>query len=82
MTGALIAATAVQIVVTWFIYKKPKKMQLVTFILVAIFGGLTIFLHDENFIKWKVTHYLCHLCYSALLDQSIYGQTIDQKYAR
>ncbi|EAR55695.1 putative intracellular septation protein [Photobacterium sp. SKA34] len=54
-TGALIAATAVQVALTWFIYKKVEKMQLVTFILVAVFGGLTIFLHDENFIKWKVT---------------------------
>ncbi|PSV33182.1 MULTISPECIES: septation protein A [unclassified Photobacterium] len=54
-TGALIAATAVQVALTWFIYKKVEKMQLVTFVLVAIFGGLTIFLHDENFIKWKVT---------------------------
>lgn len=54
-TGALIAVTAVQVALTWFIYKKVEKMQLVTFVLVTVFGGLTIFLHDENFIKWKVT---------------------------
>ncbi|PMH46622.1 septation protein A [Vibrio sp. 10N.286.49.B3] len=54
-TGALIAASAVQIIVTYFIYKKVEKMQVITFIMVAIFGGMTIFLHDDNFIKWKVT---------------------------
>lgn len=54
-TGALIIASAIQIVITYFIYKKVEKMQLVTFIMVAIFGGMTIFLHDDNFIKWKVT---------------------------
>ncbi|XAW90415.1 septation protein A [Vibrio sp. CDRSL-10 TSBA] len=54
-TGALIAATAVQIVVTYFLFKKVEKMQLITFLLVAVFGGMTIFLHDDNFIKWKVT---------------------------
>lgn len=54
-TGALIAATAVQIVLTYFIYKKVEKMQLITFVMVALFGGMTIFLHDDNFIKWKVT---------------------------
>jgi len=54
-TGALIAATAVQIVWTYFIYKKVEKMQLITFVMVAVFGGMTIFLHDDNFIKWKVT---------------------------
>lgn len=54
-TGALIAATAVQIVVSYFLFKKVEKMQLITFLLVAVFGGMTIFLHDDNFIKWKVT---------------------------
>ncbi|NAW58152.1 MULTISPECIES: septation protein A [unclassified Vibrio] len=54
-TGALIVATAVQIVVTYLLYKKVEKMQLITFALVAIFGSMTILLHDDNFIKWKVT---------------------------
>ncbi|MDN3609740.1 septation protein A [Vibrio ostreicida] len=54
-TGALIIATAIQVVVTYAIYKKVEKMQLVTFVMVALFGGMTIFLHDDNFIKWKVT---------------------------
>ncbi|GEM74609.1 septation protein A [Vibrio sagamiensis] len=54
-TGALIAATAIQLVLTYAIYKKIEKMQLITFLMVAIFGGMTIILHDDNFIKWKVT---------------------------
>ncbi len=54
-TGALIAATAVQVAVTYFVYKKVEKMQLITFAVVTVFGGMTIFLHDDNFIKWKVT---------------------------
>ncbi|MDK9764505.1 septation protein A [Vibrio sp. D420a] len=54
-TGALIAATAIQIALTYLLYKKVEKMQVVTFAMVAVFGGMTIFLHDDNFIKWKVT---------------------------
>ncbi|MGB1973467.1 MAG: septation protein A [Vibrio toranzoniae] len=54
-TGALIVASAVQIVLTYLIYKKVEKMQIITFLMVAVFGGMTIFLHDDNFIKWKVT---------------------------
>ena len=54
-TGALIAATAIQIALTYLLYRKVEKMQLITFAMVAIFGGMTIFLHDDNFIKWKVT---------------------------
>ncbi|UKA28274.1 septation protein A [Photobacterium damselae] len=54
-TGALIIATTIQLAVTWFMYKKVEKMQLATFFMVLIFGSLTLFMHDENFIKWKVT---------------------------
>ncbi|MDB1123656.1 septation protein A [Vibrio algarum] len=54
-TGALIVATAIQIALTYFIYKKVEKMQLVTFAIVAVFGGMTLFFHDDDFIKWKVT---------------------------
>ncbi|WCE28516.1 septation protein A [Vibrio sp. SCSIO 43137] len=54
-TGALIVATAIQIALTYFLYKKIEKMQIVTFVIVAIFGGMTIFFRDDNFIKWKVT---------------------------
>ena len=54
-TGALIVASAIQIVLTLVLYKKVEKMQLITFVMVAVFGGMTIFLHDDNFIKWKVT---------------------------
>jgi len=54
-TGALIAATAIQIIITYVMFKKVEKMQVITFLMVAIFGGMTIFLHDDNFIKWKVT---------------------------
>lgn len=54
-TGALIVATAIQVAVTWVLYKKVEKMQIVTAVLVAVFGGMTLFFHDDNFIKWKVT---------------------------
>ncbi|MEZ9564621.1 septation protein A [Vibrio artabrorum] len=54
-TGALIIASAVQIVLMYLIYRKVEKMQVITFLVVAVFGGMTISLHDDNFIKWKVT---------------------------
>ncbi|MCV6020823.1 septation protein IspZ, partial [Escherichia coli] len=48
-TGALIVATAIQLVVTYALYKKVEKMQLITFVIVTIFGGMTLFFHDDNF---------------------------------
>ncbi|GLS84139.1 septation protein A [Paraferrimonas haliotis] len=54
-TGALIAATAVQIAISYLVFKKVEKMHLITFALVGVFGTLTMVLHDDAFIKWKVT---------------------------
>ncbi len=74
-TGALIAATAIQIVITFIIYRKFEKIQLITFSMVAVFGGMTIFLQDENFIKWKVT--IVYLVFAVgLLVTEIMGKPI------
>ncbi|BAJ02783.1 septation protein A [Shewanella violacea] len=54
-SGALIAATALQLIVTYALYKKIEKMHLVTFVMVTFFGTLTLVFHDDTFIKWKVT---------------------------
>jgi len=54
-SGALIVASALALVISWFLYRKLEKMSLVTFALVAVFGTLTIALHTPDFIKWKVS---------------------------
>jgi intracellular septation protein len=54
-TGVAIAAAAVQTLAFWLKHRRFEKMHLVTFSLLLIFGGLTIFLHDPTFIKWKPT---------------------------
>lgn len=54
-TGALMAATCVQMLVQWLRHKTLEKMHLVTLVLVLGFGGMTLFFQDDAFIKWKVT---------------------------
>ncbi|MEI6858740.1 MAG: septation protein A [Shewanella sp.] len=54
-SGALIAATALQLIITYALYKKIEKMHIVTFVMVTFFGTLTLVFHDDTFIKWKVT---------------------------
>lgn len=54
-TGVLIVATAIQLVITYLIYKHIEKMHLATFAMVTVFGSLTLFFHDDAFIKWKVS---------------------------
>lgn len=54
-TGVAIAAAGVQTFAFWLKHRRFEKMHLVTFSLLLVFGGLTIFLHDPVFIKWKPT---------------------------
>ena len=54
-TAVAIAASFVQCLVSWLWQRKLEPMHLVTFGIVAIFGGLTLYLQDEMFIKWKPT---------------------------
>ena len=64
-TGALVVVTGLQLLYSWVRYRKVEKMQLFTFLLVGFFGGLTVFFHDDTFIKWKVT--VINLLFSAAL---------------
>jgi intracellular septation protein len=54
-TGVAIAATFLQVAISWFRTRKVETMQLVTLAIIIVFGGLTLYLHDEQFIKWKPT---------------------------
>jgi intracellular septation protein len=54
-TAVAIAATVLQIIWTKYRHGKVDTMLWVTFAIVAILGGATLMLHNENFIKWKPT---------------------------
>ncbi len=64
-TYTIMIATLIQICVYWLLYKKFEKMHLITFVVVLIFGGLTIYLQDEVFIKWKPT--IVNWCFALAL---------------
>ena len=54
-TGVAIAATFAQIGWVWFKHRKVDAMLWVSLVVVVVFGGATLLLHDETFIKWKPT---------------------------
>jgi intracellular septation protein len=54
-TGVVIVATIIQVSITWIIYKKVETMQWITLGLILVMGGATIYLQNEQFIKWKLT---------------------------
>lgn len=54
-TATAIAATVLQIVWSKWRHGKVDAMLWVSFAIIAVFGGATLLLHDESFIKWKPT---------------------------
>jgi intracellular septation protein len=54
-TAALMAATAVALAASLITTRKVPMMPLATAVIVGIFGGLTLWLNDETFIKMKPT---------------------------
>jgi intracellular septation protein len=54
-TGVAIAATLAQI--GWVLARgrKVSGMQWASLFIIGLFGGATLLLHDETFIKWKAT---------------------------
>jgi len=54
--------------------KKVDAMLWISFVIISVFGGLTIYFHNENFIKWKPT--VLYWCYGAAL---LMGQYIFKK---
>ncbi|MCP1199175.1 septation protein A [Notoacmeibacter sp. MSK16QG-6] len=54
-TAAFMVATAIALSVSWALTRKLPIMPLVSGVVVLVFGGLTLWLQDETFIKVKPT---------------------------
>jgi intracellular septation protein len=54
-TVVLIVAVLIQTAVSFVRHRKVSPMLLISAALVLLFGGLTLWLHDATFIKWKPT---------------------------
>lgn len=52
-TGIAIGASIAAIGYAYFVQKKVSAMQWLSLAIIIVFGGATLLLHDETFIKWK-----------------------------
>jgi intracellular septation protein len=64
-TGALMIATLLSVAASWIVMKRVPPMLLVTAALVMSFGALTIYLHDDTFIKMKPT--ILYILFASIL---------------
>jgi intracellular septation protein len=54
-TGAFMIAITAALITSRLLHGRISPMPAITAVLVIVFGGLTLFLHDETFIKIKPT---------------------------
>ncbi len=54
-TAAFMVAIVAAMAASWIVTRHVPMMTIVTAVVVLVFGSLTLFLHDETFIKMKPT---------------------------
>ncbi|QCO70831.1 septation protein A [Buchnera aphidicola] len=54
-SGSLIVISGLICILHWIFYNEIDKISLFSFFVIAFFGSLTIFFHNSQFIKWKIT---------------------------
>jgi intracellular septation protein len=54
-TGAFMIATLLALAISYALTRRLPIMPVVTGVIVVVFGGLTLWLHDDTFIKMKPT---------------------------
>lgn len=78
-TAGIMVTTIISLIITYCHEKKISIMPLVSGIVIAVFGTLTLVLHDDVFIKMKPT--IVNMIFSSLLLGGVYFNKPLLKYA-
>ena len=76
-TVTAIAVTALQVAVLLAMRRKVEPMLWISLAVITVFGGLTIYLRNEMFIKWKPT--ILYWIFGAIL---LYGNAAGKNFMR
>ena len=75
-TLVVIAATMIQVVIVKLRGRKVDLMLWVSLTLVVVLGGLTIWFHNETFIKWKPSGLYWTLGLALWASQALFGKNM------
>ncbi|HFB66641.1 MAG TPA: septation protein IspZ [Aeromonadales bacterium] len=82
-TAFLIAASVIQLGIYRYKAGKFEKSKIILFLMIITFGGLTLALHNDAFIKWKVTILCIGFASAFFLSARIKGrQTLIERFLR
>lgn len=70
-TAAAILISLVQVISYWVKHRSLPSIQLISLILILLFGGSTLLFHNELFIKWKPTVLYWLLAFIALISHYV-----------
>jgi len=79
-TGSLIVTSAIQLGYYRFKKEKIPTRHWIIFTLVLVFGGLTIYLHDDAFIKWKVTIINLFFAIALIVSNHVFKKNIIKQF--
>lgn len=76
---ALMITATIALALSWLFLKKIEKIELFSYLMVIFFGSLTLYFHNPDFIKWKVT--LINFLFAAILliSQIFFKKNLIQK---
>lgn len=75
-TKALMVFITLQLIWEYFKHRKVSKITLITFLLVIPFGAITLFLHDDFFIKLKFSIFYWVLALVLLIANYFYKKNL------
>ncbi|SCX23014.1 intracellular septation protein [Nitrosomonas eutropha] len=75
-TAVAIVATFAQIGWVWLRHRKVDNMLWVSLAIIIVFGGATLILQDETFIKWKPTVLYWLFAVILFLAHSFFGKNL------
>lgn len=76
---ALMIASTVSFLTILIMYRKIDKIELISYLMVMVFGGFTLFTREPNIIKWKVTIINFLFASALLVSQYFFKKNLLQK---
>ncbi|MFZ1851184.1 MAG: septation protein A [Nitrosomonas sp.] len=77
-TAVAIAASILQILWVWWRHRQIEKMMWINLMIIIVFGGATLVLQDETFIKWKPTVLYWLFATGLLVSDAIFKKNLIQ----
>ncbi|XQF90372.1 inner membrane-spanning protein YciB [Pseudoalteromonas espejiana] len=78
-TGLLMVTTLIQVAYSYFKHGTVPTRQWLFFGIAAVFGTLTLVLHDEQYIKWKATLIYAGLSLTLLISRYALNKNLVKK---